>query len=101
MKISFEKDILLITVGGKAHRMPLRTLSPRLLRANERERNTYVISPSGLGIHWPLIDEDISLNHVISANIYPKRKMKVFSVAKAIAKKSVKNISSRRRPVKA
>jgi hypothetical protein len=24
------------------------------------ERNTYEISPSGFGVHWPLIDEDLS-----------------------------------------
>ena len=26
------------------------------------ERNNYIISPANYGIHWPMIDEDISLN---------------------------------------
>jgi Protein of unknown function (DUF2442) len=30
------------------------------MHATSIERNTYKISPSGSGVHWPLIDEDLS-----------------------------------------
>jgi hypothetical protein len=36
-----------------------------LLHASEIERTTFEISPSGYGIHWPLIDEDISIDGLL------------------------------------
>ena len=34
---------------------------PRLLGATPNQRSQFEISPGGYGIHWPLIDEDISV----------------------------------------
>ena len=34
---------------------------PRLLSAKKKQRNHFEISPSGYGIHWPDIDEDLSV----------------------------------------
>lgn len=34
---------------------------PRLLRASPAERGAYRISPSGEGLHWEALDEDISV----------------------------------------
>jgi hypothetical protein len=34
--------------------------------ATEAERNFYKISPSGYGIHWPAIDEDLSIKGLIN-----------------------------------
>ena len=34
---------------------------PRLAGATKAERENFEISPGGYGIHWPLIDEDISV----------------------------------------
>lgn len=39
---------------------------PRLLNASSEQRRTYKISPSGYGIHWPDLDEDISIKSFIS-----------------------------------
>jgi hypothetical protein len=33
---------------------------PRLLHATEEQRSNWQISGGGFGIHWPLIDEDLS-----------------------------------------
>jgi hypothetical protein len=44
------------------HQLDLKVISNKLLKASEEERNNYIISPSNYGIHWPMIDEDISLN---------------------------------------
>ncbi|MFM1841469.1 MAG: hypothetical protein RLZZ490_200, partial [Cyanobacteriota bacterium] len=38
----------------------------RLYTATDAERNLYKISPSGYGIHWPAIDEDLSVKGLIS-----------------------------------
>jgi hypothetical protein len=34
---------------------------PRLQRATAQQRSNLKISPGGYGIHWPEIDEDISI----------------------------------------
>lgn len=39
----------------------LSDVSPRLACASEKERNEFTISPSGYGIHWKSIDEDLSI----------------------------------------
>jgi hypothetical protein len=37
----------------------------KLLNATDIERALYKVSPSGYGVHWPLIDEDISLHALL------------------------------------
>ena len=34
---------------------------PRLLGATKVQRSRLVVSPGGYGIHWPEVDEDISI----------------------------------------
>ncbi|MBW2657327.1 MAG: DUF2442 domain-containing protein, partial [Deltaproteobacteria bacterium] len=34
-------------------------------KASEEERNNFEISLSGYGIHWPLLDEDISIDGLL------------------------------------
>jgi hypothetical protein len=64
-EITFEKDMISLKVDGKLIRILLDKISLKLKRANEMQRNFYKISPSGYGIHWPLIDEDLSINAMI------------------------------------
>ena len=49
-------------IDGKLISVPLDKISNKLKTANELQRNFYKISPSGYGIHWPLIDEDLSVD---------------------------------------
>jgi len=64
-EITFEKDMISLKVDGKLIRILLDKISLKLKRANEMQRNFYKISPSGYGIHWPLIDEDLSISAMI------------------------------------
>lgn len=64
-EITFEKDMISLKVDGKLIRILLDKISLKLKSANEMQRNFYKISPSGYGIHWPLIDEDLSINAMI------------------------------------
>ena len=41
---------------------------PRLQHGTEAERNNWTLIGSGLGIHWPDIDEDISVEAVVAGN---------------------------------
>jgi hypothetical protein len=40
-------------------------MTERLSRATERERSTMELTPFGLGIHWPLIDEDLYVPRLV------------------------------------
>lgn len=64
-KIQFENENMIIQVDGVELRIPLDKLSIRLKNANDLERNMYKITPSGYGIHWPLIDEDLSIEGIL------------------------------------
>ncbi len=63
--LTFEGDTLFLMVDGKEISADLRKLSSRLLDANEKQRSNYVVSPSGYGIHWPEIDEDIAIDPLL------------------------------------
>lgn len=63
--ISFNKDSMLLKVDGKEINVLLDKLSAKLKAASELQRNFYKVSPSGYGIHWPLIDEDLSVDAII------------------------------------
>ena len=39
---------------------------PRLLNTSKDQLTNFKISPSGYGIHWPEIDEDISIKAFIN-----------------------------------
>ena len=63
--ITFEAETLSISIDGKQIKVLLDEISPKLKAANNMERTIYNISPSGYGIHWPLIDEDLSVEAIL------------------------------------
>ena len=63
--VHIEKGILNLIVDGNIIQRNLKELSPLLARANEEEQKEFEVSPSGYGIHWPLIDEDISIDGLL------------------------------------
>ena len=63
--IRIDKGILYLTVDGNNIKHELKELSPLLATANEEEQKAFEVSPSGYGIHWPLIDEDISIDGLL------------------------------------
>jgi hypothetical protein len=63
--IQFTTDTLLIEIDHIVHQLDLKVISNKLLNATEAERNNYTISPANYGIHWPMIDEDISLSFLL------------------------------------
>ncbi len=63
--IDFEGPFLLLKVDGRKHKIDLRSQSKLLAEADERVKRHYVVSPAGYGIHWPEIDEDLSIDGMI------------------------------------
>jgi len=47
--------------------IPWERCSERLARASLIERSRAELSPSGYGIHWPLIDEDLAIGPLLRA----------------------------------
>lgn len=63
--IRFEMGSLLVRIDGAQKKFPLKAVSPLLAGASPRERDTFEVSPSGYGIHWPLLDEDLSIDALL------------------------------------
>ncbi len=63
--IFFEQDQLCLKVDGQLIKLLLSEVSKKLELADNIQRNLYKISPSGYGIHWPLIDEDLSVDFLL------------------------------------
>lgn len=63
--IQFEGDTLVFNVDGTTYRVALEEVSERLVHANVEQRKTFRVSPSGYGIHWPAVDEDLSVDGLI------------------------------------
>jgi hypothetical protein len=63
--------VLAAVVDGKPLSVDLRTLSSLLERANDDELEIFEVSPSGYGIHWPCVDEDISIDGLLGVQHEP------------------------------
>ncbi|MDP2902521.1 MAG: DUF2442 domain-containing protein [Methylovulum sp.] len=63
--IKIAGGMLSVKVDDQLIRKNLIEISPRLAHASQQELNHYEISPSGYGIYWPLIDEDISIDGLL------------------------------------
>jgi Protein of unknown function (DUF2442) len=70
-KINFSGSLMKMKVDGKEIIINLTKTSKRLLKASKKERETYKISPSGYGIHWPLVDEDLSVDALLNPKKCP------------------------------
>lgn len=61
LKVTFEKDYMEVSLSdGRILSVPL-AWYPRLSGASKSQLKNYEISPSGYGIHWPSLDEDLSV----------------------------------------
>lgn len=65
-ELHFSKNILSLNVNGEENEFELREISQSLFNTTNEERSQFEISPSGYGIHWPLIDEDLSINGLLN-----------------------------------
>ncbi len=60
-------EALILVLGQRRVRIPWANCSDKLASATDLQRLTAEISPGGYGIHWPLIDEDLSVNGLLRA----------------------------------
>lgn len=71
-KISFSGDTMILHIDARRVKIDLRRVSPLLAAASMEQRMRYEISPSGYGIHWPELDEDLSIDGVLGIQHRPK-----------------------------
>ena len=50
---------------GRTHGLPL-AWYPRLQHGTPKERNTWQLNGKGRGVHWPLLDEDLSAEGLLA-----------------------------------
>ena len=63
--ITFDSDTMWVELAdGRQMGVPL-AYFPRLLKATDSQRDKYVISGGGTGLHWDDIDEDISVQALV------------------------------------
>lgn len=70
-KLLIEGDQLLVDIDGHQYSFNLHDISPKLASAGIIERQKFELSPSGYGIHWPLLDEDISIDGLLGIHHTP------------------------------
>ena len=58
-------EALVILMDGGPISIPWEKCSARLAHASQTERDRAELSPSGYGIHWPLLDEDLAVGPLI------------------------------------
>ncbi len=63
--ISFLDEEMIIEINDLKYNIALAQVSKKLLHATAEERKKYEISPANYGIHWTLIDEDLSINELL------------------------------------
>lgn len=77
-RLAFRGNVLLLKVDGNEYEFDLSNVSKKLANASSIERENFEISPSGYGIHWPLLDEDISIDGLMGIRHSPlKMKQKI------------------------
>lgn len=64
-KVAVSGRFLHLEVDGKSYKIDLARQSPRLANATQAQRQQVEVSPSGYGLHWPAVDEDLSVDGLI------------------------------------
>lgn len=63
--IKSDDTYLYLTVDQQAYRIRWIDCSPKLAKTNQIEREHIEVSPSGYGLHWPLVDEDLAVTPLL------------------------------------
>ena len=64
-RVAVSGNLLHLDVDGVSYKVDLASQSSRLAEATQAEREQVEVSPSGYGLHWPALDEDLSVDGLI------------------------------------
>ncbi len=69
--VQLSEDSLTVELAdGRTVSTPL-AWYPRLLHATPAQRSNFVISGAGFGVHWPDVDEDLSVQGMLAGAAAP------------------------------
>jgi hypothetical protein len=75
IEVACTEDKLIVDLAdGRSISVPL-AWYPRLLHATPLERDNWEIAGAGLGIHWPELDEDLSVEGLLRGAPSPRAKV--------------------------
>jgi hypothetical protein len=60
-------ETLILVLTNRRVTIPWEKCSAKLARTTPAERTHAELSPGGCGIHWPLLDEDLSVSGLLRA----------------------------------
>ncbi len=63
--VSINGNVIVLNINNQSIEIPLDKVSQKLKEATEMQRSFYKISPSGYGINWPLLDEDLAVESLL------------------------------------
>lgn len=63
--IELTRESLGLLIGKRIVQIPWEKCSNKLASATEEERLNAALSPGGYGIHWPMLDEDLSVSGLL------------------------------------
>ncbi len=70
--IRIENGVLSLIVDNATITCPLKDLPSWLSIATQQELELFEVSPAGYGIHWPTLDEGISIDGLLGILHYPE-----------------------------
>jgi len=66
---AIEKEYLYLFVDNVQYKISWSKCSQKLANASQFERGEIQIAPSGYGIHWPVIDEDLAIEPLLKSAV--------------------------------
>ncbi|WP_372808792.1 DUF2442 domain-containing protein [Pontiella sp.] len=82
----FKGRILELVIDGHPHSIDLAKESNKLAQATQAQLEDFTVSPSGYGIHWPQVDEDLAIDPIIGV----QHEVPVWKVAEETAEYTTK-----------
>lgn len=79
-KLEFKENKMYLKADDKEYVFQIEKISTKLLNVSAIEREKYQISPSGYGLHWLLIDEDLSIDGLLGIKHIPSRKQEMAAI---------------------
>ena len=64
--IKIDGDTLTLNVNDNEYLINICEHSTLLASSSAKQRSHFIVSPSGYGIHWPDIDEDLSIDSLLN-----------------------------------
>jgi hypothetical protein len=75
MNVSSNDAVLVVELeDGRTISVPL-TWYPRLLHASQKDRDDWRVAGGGFGIHWPTLDEDLSIDGLLRGAPAPRARV--------------------------